>query len=119
MAKKKSGDSRQVDIRVGDISSIQGTVNIAGGNISTSQTTIGLSAAEIENLFNSLFAKIEQRPETTLTSKEDLKAEVQEVQKVVTRAASGKEPADEGLLARHFRNIARMAPDILDVVVAT
>jgi hypothetical protein len=26
---------------------------------------------------------------------------------------------DEGFLARRFRNIARMAPDVLDVVVAT
>jgi hypothetical protein len=26
---------------------------------------------------------------------------------------------DEGFLSRHFRNIARMAPDLLDVIVAT
>ncbi len=46
---------------------------------------------------------------------EDAKAAVEEVR---TEAEKGEE-ADEKFLARQFRNIARMGPDILDVVTAT
>ena len=44
---------------------------------------------------------------------------MQEIQKAVTDAAANQKPVEESSLSRHFRNIARMAPDILDVVVAT
>jgi hypothetical protein len=37
---------------------------------------------------------------------------------VVTEAVEKKKKVDESFLARRFRNVARMAPDILDVVVA-
>ncbi len=45
---------------------------------------------------------------------EDAKAAVEEVR---AEAEKGEE-ADEKFLARQFRNIARMGPDILDVVTA-
>ena len=35
------------------------------------------------------------------------------------QAAKKNEKVDEGFLSCRFRNIARMAPDVLDVVVAT
>ena len=50
--------------------------------------------------------------------KEDLKAEVKDIEASVTAAAQKNEKVEEAFLARRFRNIARMAPDILDVVVA-
>jgi hypothetical protein len=118
MAKKKD-DNGQVNIKVGNISDINGNVNIAGGNIATHQTTSGLSAAEIKQLFDSLYTAIETRAGTSSTAKEDIKAEVKEIQSTVTEAAQKNEKVDESFMARHFRNIARMAPDILDVVVAT
>jgi hypothetical protein len=59
------------------------------------------------------------RPNTSPADKADLKAEVQEVQSAVKQATTKTEGIDENFLSRHFRNIARMAPDILDVVVAT
>jgi len=119
MPKKKRESGKQTSVRVGNISDINGTVNVAGGNITTHQTSTGLSAAEIKQLFDQLYAKIETRPETPTADKEDLKAEVKEIQTTVTAAAQKSEKVDEGFLARRFRNIARMAPDVLDVVVAT
>jgi hypothetical protein len=44
---------------------------------------------------------------------------VKEIQSTVTEAAQKNEKIDESFLSRRFRNIARMAPDLLDVVVAT
>jgi cell division septum initiation protein DivIVA len=68
---------------------ISGNMNVAGGNITTHQTT-GLSAAEIRYLLDQLYAKIETRPGTPTADKEDLKAEVNEIQSTVTQAANKK-----------------------------
>jgi hypothetical protein len=117
--KRESISGKQTSVRVGNISDTRGNVNVAGGNITTHHTTAGLSAAEIKQLFDSLYTKIETRPETPTADKEDLKAEVKEIQATVTEAAQKNEKVDEGFLSRRFRNIARMAPDLLDVIVAT
>ena len=119
MPKKKRTSDKQTSVRVGNVSDISGNVNVAGGNITTHHTSTGLSAAEIRQLFDGLYAKIEARPETPTADKEDLKAEVKEIQSTVTEAAKKNEKVDEGFLSRRFRNIARVAPDVLDVVVAT
>jgi hypothetical protein len=44
---------------------------------------------------------------------------VKEIQSTVTQAVQKNEKVDEGFLSRRFRNIAPMAPDVLDVVFAT
>ncbi len=118
MPKKKSAIKKQPTIKVGNISDISGNMNIAGGNITTHQNTTGLNAAEIKQLFDGLYTAIESNKKVSPTKKEDLKAEVQEIQSTVTEAAQKKEKVDESFLSRRFRNIARMAPDVLDVVVA-
>ena len=119
MPKKKSASDKQSNVKVGNISDVSGNVNVAGGNITTHQTTTGLSEAEMKQLFDRLYAAIETRAETPTANKEDLKAEVKEIQSTITEAAQKNEKVDEGFLSRRFRNIARMAPDVLDVVVAT
>ncbi len=107
-------------ISVGNISGVSGTVAIAGGDITTNQTiTNGLSAADIKQLFDRLSAAVDARPNTAPADKEDLKAEVEEIHQAVKAAGQDQKPPDEAFLERHFRNIARMAPDILDVAVAT
>lgn len=119
MSAKKPESNKQTTITVGNISDVSGTVNVVGGNITTHHTTSGLSAAEIEQLFSQLYTAVDERPATPETNKEDIKSEVKEIQSTVTQAAQKNEQIDEKSLSRRFRNIARMAPDILDVVVAT
>ena len=119
MPNKKSHNDMQTNITVGDISEISGNVNIAGGDITTHHTVTGLSAAEIKQLFDGLYSQIDARANTSPANKEDIKAEVKEIQSTVTNAAQKNEKIDEGFLSQRFRNIARMAPDLLDVVVAT
>lgn len=121
MPKKKSTTStgKSTRVRVGNISDISGNVNVAGGNITTHHTTTGLSTAEIKQLFDQLYEKIDARLETPVAVKEDLKAELKKIQSTVTQGAQENEKVDEGFLSRRFRNIARMAPDVLNVVVAT
>ena len=119
MVRKKNATSKETNIKIGDISDVSGNVNIAGGNITTHQTTTGLSAVEIKGLFEQLYTAIETNTKASPADKEDLKAEVEEIQLTVTDAAHKNEKVDESFLSRRFRNIARVAPDILDVVVAT
>ena len=119
MPKKTSTGRKSSSVKVGNISGISGNVNVAGGNITTHQSVTGLSGTDIKQLFDGLYAAIEAHPGTAPAEKADLQAEVEEIQAGVTEAAEKNEKVDEGFLARRFRNIARMAPDILDVVVAT
>ena len=110
-----TGD-KSTSVDVGGISGTSGgTINIAGGDIGGSQTTSGLSAEEVAQMFNQVYAQIEARQDTPAADKTDLKEEVQEIQAAVTKEG----PVDEDFLARRLRNIKRIAPDILDVVVAT
>ena len=119
MPRKKSARNKQTSVRIGNISDISGKVNIAGGNINTRQTTTGLNTAEIKQLFDQLYTAIETNKKASPTDKEGLKAEVKEIQSTVTEAVQKNEKVDESFLVRRFRNIARMAPDVLDVIVAT
>jgi hypothetical protein len=119
---KKPTTKKETNIKVGNISGVNGgAINIAGGNITTHTTTntSGLSAADIKQLFEGLQTKIEADPKTSPADKEDIKDEVNKIRTKVAEAASKNEKLDESFLARRFANIARMGPDILDVVVAT
>ena len=119
MPKKKGISNKQTSVKVGNVSDVSGNVNIAGGNITTRHTTNGLSAADIKQLFDQLYTAIEASAKTLPADKEDIKAEVKEIQSTVIEATQKNEKVDERFLSRRFRNIARMAPDVLDVVVAT
>jgi hypothetical protein len=119
MPKKKSTTGNETNINVGNFSNVSGNVNVAGGNITTTQTTTDLTADEIKHLFDQLYSAIDTKTDASPAIKQDLKGEVKEIQSAVTEAAQKSEKMDESFLARRFRNIARMAPDVLDVIVAT
>lgn len=91
-----------------------------GGNVSRSNIVTGNAndlsnrTALREDLYEEIFKKIEARPGTKPEDKDDLKANVEEIKTEVEKG----EQADETFLARRLRNIQRMAPDILDVVIA-
>ena len=120
MGKKKTSSKKtnaKTNIEVRDISN--SIINVAGEDVTAHTTTNGLSTSDIVQLFDQLYVAIEANPKPSPADKEDIKAEVKEIQATVTEAAKKNEKVDESFLARRFRNIARMGPDILDVVVAT
>jgi len=120
MPKKKRTTSSQPGVKVGNISNVGGNFTLAGRDVITqTTTTTGLGGKDLKPLFDQLYAAIEARVGTSPTVKEDLKADVKDIQDTLAKAAKKNEKADEGFLARRFRNIARMAPDILEVAVAT
>ena len=75
----------------------------------------GMNVDEVTKLFNNLFATIDRHSKLTREDKADLKVEVEELRQELAK----KENANEGFLMRHLRNIGRMAPDILEVTLAT
>ena len=84
-------------------------MNIAGRDVIKHE-----AQTELRNAFLDIYRDIDGL-DTSLASKEDMKAEVKEIQTAVTAAARKNEKVDEGFIARRFRNLARMAPDMLDV----
>jgi len=109
MAKEKRS------LRAGD-----GSV-VIGGNVSGSNIVVGdnnvvhSSSATHAPTFVAIYKMVEEHPTLSPVEKTDVKAELQEVEKETQKG----EQADESVLARHLRNVQRMAPDILDVVLTT
>jgi hypothetical protein len=114
----KISPRKETNIKIGDVSGISGNVSVAGGNITTHQNSSGSSATEIKELFERLYTAIENA-KASPADKEDLKAELEEIQSTMTEAVQKNEKLQESFLSRRFRNIARMAPDILEMAVAT
>jgi hypothetical protein len=119
---KSSGSSargrirnRASSINIEKISDISGEVNIAGGDI----TITRISTLKSQQLFDSAYKKIEAKKQISSDQRDALVAEVEEIQSAVTAGPQNKDKLDESFLAHHFRNIARMAPDVLDVAVKT
>ena len=75
----------------------------------------GMDAKKAADLFNDLFKAIGNHSKLSQEEKADLKAEVEELRQELSK----KNKASESLLMRRLRNIGRMAPDILDVTLAT
>lgn len=106
--KKKKGSGA---LHAGDHSVVVGG-NVQGSNIIVGNNNV---AARRSIGFERIYQYVEAHPALTSTEKDDVKAELQEVEQEVQKG--GK--ADETFLARRFRNIQRMAPDIVDVAFET
>jgi hypothetical protein len=142
-SKKQAADQDRV-INIGDINSIsRGTINISGEQIHQEDRTIDTGGSayiggnvntgggdfvgrdqypvlagnteKIAQLFEKIYAGIEAHPDLAQMDKEDLMAEVKDVQ---IETAKGDE-ADESFLIRRLHNIQRMVPDIFDLVLST
>jgi hypothetical protein len=86
------------------VGSVSGSTIITGvGNVVTKTT----------NIFAPVYRRIEQSSRPA-QEKEDLKAEVQEVEVEVKKG----EAANEGFLRRCLRNLKRMAPEIAEVALS-
>jgi hypothetical protein len=112
MVKKRDVD-RQVN--VGDINHVSHDSNII---IGTGDMNVRIERNTSQNVTNSLeqlYLFIDDLTGVKEDDKNDLREDVKELHKEL-QAPNG---SDESFLARRMRNIQRIAPDILDVVVAT
>lgn len=116
MSKRKKGQPIKQGINTGGGAYVGGNVQAKTFIGRDQNLTLGASAEEIAKLFTALNAAIDTRPKTDVETKADLKAEVKELQ---AHAEEKGDAPDENFIARRLRNIGRMAPDILDVAIAT
>lgn len=98
-------------ITVGDIS---GSSGVAIGREARATVTQG-GATPPEDLFQDIYRRLDEMAKPEPQKVEDAKELVREIQ----QEAEKEEEADESVLARKFRMLAMMGPDILDVVTAT
>jgi hypothetical protein len=93
---------------------------VIGGNVERSNIVVGDNnvvtnqSVQLESLFKVIVEAVESQPNLAPAEKEDIKAELQEVQTAL------EEPKpDETFIARRLRNIKRMAPEIVEVAFET
>ena len=99
---------------VGDVI---GSKGVAIGPDAQSTVYEGVDAAKLEAAFAEILARLDEL-ETKGAASQDVADAKDEVEEIKTEAAKGEE-ADETFLEKRLRNIARMGPDILEVVTAT
>lgn len=110
MAEKKQKDGLNAgngSIVIGG--NVQGSNIVSGNNNIISNQTINITP-----LFETIYHAVDKQAYLKPAEKEDVKAELQEIQ----TALEAPKP-DETFLARRFRNIKRMAPDIVEVAFET
>lgn len=93
---------------------------VVGGNVDRSNIVVGNNNVvtnqnnQLSPLFEKIIQALEKEGQLTNSEKEDVKGELKEIQTEL----EGQKP-DESFLARRFRNIQRMAPDIVEVAMET
>ncbi len=89
--------------------SVQGSNIVVGNNNKASNQTINITL-----LFDEIYKKLDEKKDIKTDDRSDVRAELQEIQIAL------KQPKpDETFLARRFRNVKRMAPDIAEVAFET
>ena len=93
---------------------------VIGGNVQGSNIVVGdhnkvsNQSINIAPLFQTIYHFVETHPKLQPQKKQDVKDELQEIQTAL------EEPKpDESFIARRFRNIKRMAPEIVEVAFET
>lgn len=115
-----AGDYHEGDrsVNTGGGAYIGGNVSVDHGGkfVGRDDNSVNIqTGTDLAAVFESIYRQIEQRAATPPEDKADLKAEVQDVEAEVAKG----EAANVGFVERRLRNLKRMAPDILDVVVNT
>ncbi|MCB0214840.1 MAG: hypothetical protein KDJ52_36205, partial [Anaerolineae bacterium] len=80
--------------------------------------TTGLGDDSLAALFETIARQIAAHPDLSQSDKEDVAAEVTDLQATLTAPADAP-AAQETFWQRRLRNIERMAPDIIDTIATT
>lgn len=88
---------------------------VGGNQVKTITSYHGADPAALAQAFAEIYARVSAQPNLSAEDKADVQAELQEVEEELQKG----EAADEGFIRRRLRNIRRMAPDILEVVLTT
>ena len=109
---------------------IKGDQNILSGNVSgggivfqggrhksvTINQSTGPALDEVAALFNNIYKHIEARPPDPNVDKEEI---TETVQKIQEEASKGEQDANETKLSRWIDSLNKIAPDVIDVALAS
>ena len=102
-----------------DLGAGKGSI-VIGGNVQGSNVVIGNhnvvsnQTINIAPLFETIYHYVDTHPKLQAGKKQDAKEELKEIQTAL------EEPKpDENFIARRFRNLKRMAPEIVEVAFET
>jgi hypothetical protein len=87
--------------------------NVSGSNIVVGNNNVVTHKISTNNIFALVYDAIERSPRSA-QDKDDLKAEVQEIEEKVATGSS----VNESWLSRRLRNLKTVAPDIAEVVLS-
>jgi hypothetical protein len=118
MAEKKRCPE-QVEGEKNGVSAGTGSI-VIGGNVQGSNVIMGNSnvvsnqSINIAPLFEKIYRFVDTHPKLQPSKKQDAKDELKEIETAL------EEPKpDENFLARRFRNLKRMAPEIVEIAFET
>lgn len=95
---------------------VVGMINANGSaRVNVNQKAIHQASPEMERLFKRIHKEIKKRPEDQKVDKAKLE---NQVKKIETEAAKGAS-ADKGKLEHWMKTLAKMAPDIVEVMAAS
>ena len=103
-------------ISVSNVRSVSSEINIAGRDVNTRKSIRiqeDADAATLAKALTDALAKTRKRRKTTPARKAEIEQEVKAIETEL-----GKKKANKGFLSERFENLARMAPDILEVIIA-
>ncbi|HMV28452.1 MAG TPA: hypothetical protein PKE23_03640 [Anaerolineales bacterium] len=87
---------------------------VIGGDVSGSNVSLFNNNVKLTPLFKTIEKAVEKNNNLAPSDKADVTAELQEIRNELESTAP-----DETFLARRFRNIKRMAPEIVEVAFET
>ncbi len=94
---------------------IGGNVDTGGGKfVGRDDNSVSLKESSVENAFSLIFDRIDENKKISIQDKGDIKSELKEIKTELLRGTK----ANESFIQRRLRNIRRMSPDILDIILA-
>lgn len=113
---KSTNEGNSTNINTGGGAYIGGSVQLGRDSqfIGRDQTITSQNSIEVAQSFENLYLKVATHPHLTSTDRADIKSEIEDIEREITSGV-----ANEQVIHRRLRNIQRMAPDILDVVIST
>ena len=106
-----------ISISVGSGSYLGGDISTGGGDFVGRDkiTNFGVAVDKVTSQFKKIFAHIDSKTDLDEPDRNDLISDVKDIQE----EASKGDFADLSILSRRLRNLQRMAPDILGMVLET
>jgi Skp family chaperone for outer membrane proteins len=93
-----------------------GMINANGSaRVNVDQKVIHQATPEMEKLFKRIHKEIKVRPDDPKVDKDKLESQVKKIEAETAKGAS----ADKAKLERWMKTLAKMAPDILEVMAAS